>query len=184
MGFSQESSILAAPVVRRSPVPVPPSELEDDPPSVKTPEQLAAERADVENLLRAHFGALLLKARRGDDLPGTLKALQDIAEVEEGIVPEHKYMFAEFGINLRKGQLPEIALAHAKRALSLAPGDSHAHFNIARIYHMLGKLSAAEQHLLVALEFSPDMEYARDFLAYMGRQRRQVQSDSRSSQRR
>jgi tetratricopeptide (TPR) repeat protein len=181
--FSLESSILAAPDLRRSPVPGVSFQPQDGIPPVETPEQHTA-RAEVENRLRAHFGALLLKIRRGDDVPDTLKALQDIAEVEEGIVPEHKYMFAEFGINLRKGKLPEIALAHAKRAVSLSPGDSHAHFNIARIYHMLDKLGEAEQHLLTALEFAPDLEHARDFLAYIGKERHQKQLAARRGQRR
>jgi tetratricopeptide (TPR) repeat protein len=176
--FTPEPSILAAPM-RRSPFPVPPSRPQDDALSAKTHEQHAAERAEVENHMRAHFGALLLKIRRGDDVQAALKGLQDIAEVEEGIVPEHKYMFAEFGVNLRKGQLPEIALVHAKRVLSLAPGDSHAHFNVARIYHMLGKLGEAEQHLLAALEFSPDLECARDMLAYIGKERHQKQLTAR-----
>jgi len=169
--FSPEPAILAAPVRQgRGSASAFPSQ--DGVSSEKTPEQLTAERTEVEKHLRDHFGVLLLKIRLGDGLPGVLKAMQDIAEVEEGIVPEHKHMFAEFGINLRKGKLPELALAHAKRVLSLAPDDSHAHFNIARIYHILGKLVEAEQHLLTALEFSPDLEYARDFLAYIGKERR------------
>ena len=168
--FSREPTIFAVPA-RRSPVPA----LSLQP----QPEQQAANRAEVENFLRSHFGALLLKIRRGDDLPDSLKALQDLAEVEEGIVPEHKYMFAEFGINLRKGSMPEIALSHAKRVLTLAPGDSNAHFNIARIYHTLGRLDEAEQHLLAALEFAPDLEYARDFLAYIGKERRHTERAGR-----
>ncbi|MDR2696058.1 MAG: tetratricopeptide repeat protein [Deltaproteobacteria bacterium] len=178
--FTPEPSILAAPL-RRSPFPAPPPRPQDDAPPSKTPEQHAAERAEVESHLRAHFGALLLKIRRGDDVPAALKGLQDIAEVEEGIVPEHKYMFAEFGINLRKGKLPEIALAHAKRVLSLAPADSHAHFNAARIYHTLGRLGEAERHLLTALEFSPDLEYAKDMLAYIGKERHQKQWTTRKA---
>jgi tetratricopeptide (TPR) repeat protein len=172
--FTPEPSILAAPV-RRGQAPAAPE---------KTATQIAAERADVENLLRAHFGSLLMKIRRGDDLAATIKALQDVAEVEEGIVPEHKHMFAEFGINLRKGKLPEIALAHAKRALALAPGDSHAHFNIARIYHTLGKLGEAEQHLLAALEFSPELEYARMYLSYIGKERNLQKFDAQRERRR
>ena len=169
--FSPEPSIFAAPL-RQGPFPASPSRQQEEVSPAKTSEQSAAEQAAVEKHLRGHFGVLLSKIQIGDDLPGALKALQDIAEVEEGIVPEHKHMFAEFGINLRKGKLPEIALAHAKRVLSLAPGDSHAHFNIARIYHALGKLGEAEQHLLTALEFSPEMEYAKDFLAHIAKERR------------
>ena len=75
--------------------------------------------------------------------------------------------------------MPEIALAHAKRVLALAPGDGNAHFNIARIYYTLGRLGEAEQHLLAALEFSPDLEYARDFLAYIGRERHRTERAAR-----
>jgi tetratricopeptide (TPR) repeat protein len=181
--FAQEPSILATPILK-GPVAAAQRQAQAGVPLAKTPEQLAAERTEVENHLRAHFGALLLKTRRGGDSQSALKALLDIADVEEGIVPEHKYMFAEFGINLRKGKLPEAALAHAKRVLSLAPDDSHAHFNIARIYYTLGKLDEAEQHLLTALEFAPDLECARDFLAYIGRERRQKELDSPRMQRR
>ena len=167
--FAPEPSILAMPI-RRPPPAAPRSQ---------QAAQQGTERELVENHLRAHFGALLLKVRRGDDLSNTLQALQDLAELEEGIVPEHKYMFAEFGVNLRKGRLPEIALAHAKRVLALSPGDSHAHFNIARIYHSLGQLSEAEQHLRAALEFSPDLGFARDFLAFIGKERRRKDVDTR-----
>jgi tetratricopeptide (TPR) repeat protein len=172
--FSLEPTILAAPE-RRSPAPAAP---------FPQPEQQAADQAEVENFLRSHFGALLLKIKRGDDLSASLKALQELAEVEEGIVPEHKYMFADFGINLRKGEMPEIALVHAKRVLSLAPGDGNAHFNIARIYYVLGKLGEAEQHLLAALEFAPDLECAKDFLAYIGTERHKTERAVSREQRR
>ena len=172
--FSPEPTILAAPA-RRNPVPLPPLQLQ--------PEQQTADRAEVESFLRSHFGSLLSKIRSGDDLPASLKALQALAEVEEGIVPEHKYMFADFGINLRKGKMPEIALEHAKRVLSLAPGDGNAHFNIARIYHTLGRLGEAEQHLLAALEFAPDLEYARDFLVYIGKERHRTERTARGRKR-
>jgi len=176
VSFSAEPSILAVPVFAASACRAPAAAV--------TPEQSAAARTEMEVLLRARFGTLLLKVRRGDDVPGTLKALRDIAEVEEGIVPEHKFMFAEFGIILRKRKLPEIALAHARRVLALSPGDSHAHFNIARIYHILGKLGDAEQHLLTALEFSPDLEDARKFLAYIGKERRKTEFDARRTRHR
>jgi len=177
--FSPEPSILAAPIRRPAPAGPLPQKTEQS-----APEHGAEEQAAVENHLRAHFGALLLKLRRGDDLPGTLQALRDIAELEEGIVPAHKYMFTDFGINLRKGKLPEIALEHAKRVLALASGDSHAHFNIARIYHALGKLDEAEQHLQAALEFAPDLGCARDFLAYISKERHQKEFDARRGQQR
>jgi hypothetical protein len=68
--------------------------------------------------------------------------------------------------------------------LALAPGDSHAHFNIARIYHALGKTGEAEQHLLTALEFSPDLEYAKALLAYISKERHQKKVTARKEWRR
>ena len=185
VSFVQEPSVFAAPIKLAS-FPASPVQPQSPQPSggAAKPEQRAAEWEEVESHVRAHFAALLLKIRRGDGLPDALQALRDIAEMEEGIVPEHKHMFAEFGINLRKGKLPEIALAHAKRVLSLAPGDSHGHFNIARIYHVLGELGEAEQHLQAALEFSPDLGYARDFLAYIGKERRLKGLDDRKGRQR
>ncbi len=170
-GFTPEPTILAAP-----------PEARDDGTAADLPADTRG--AEVESALRADFAMLLMKVRRGEDVGATLKALEDIARVEKGIVPEHKYMFAEFGINLRKGKLPQTALEHAKRALILAPDDSHAHFNIARIYHALDRPAEAEQHLLTALKFAPDLEYAREFLAFIGRERRQKSAMARRERRR
>ena len=80
--------------------------------------------------------------------------------------------------------MPEIALVHAKRVLSLAPGDGNAHFNIARIYYVLGKLGEAEQHLLAALEFAPELECAKEFLAYIDKERHRTERAVSREQRR
>lgn len=162
--FSSEPTILSMPPDHRSGG--------GDTRSPGTAEQRSRAISELESSLRADFAALLLKARRGEDIPGTLHALREIACREEGIEPEHKFMFAEFGINLRKGKFPEAALEHAKRVLILAPDDGNAHFNIARVYHALGKLQEAEQHLGTALELTPQLEYARDFLLYINKERR------------
>ena len=76
-------------------------------------------------------------------------------------------MFADFGIRLRKGDLPEIGLMHAMRALSLAPDDAHACFNVAYICWILGRTSEAKRHLALALHHEPDFGPARRFLTWL-----------------
>ena len=121
---------------------------------------------EIEAGLREHFNLLI--AKTGKHMPETiLESLRDIARVNKGIVAEHKYMFADFGIRLRKGDLPEIGLMHAMRALSLAPDDAHACFNVAYICWILGRVGEARRHLALALQHEPDFEPAKRFSAWL-----------------
>ena len=177
VSFFAENTILARP--ERCPVF---SEDADAPAEPDEADQAGAVAA-IERELRARFAALLLRLRRDEDRPDVLRELEELAQSEEGIVPEHKYMFTDFGIDLRKGKLPESALAHARRVLVLAPDDVHAHFNIARVYYSLDRLAEAEQHLLTALAFLPSFEYARAFLEFIVKERRQKSVNTRAERR-
>jgi tetratricopeptide (TPR) repeat protein len=167
--FSLEPTILAAPLSRAGPASSGSGEGRS---GEGERERAEAENAEAEKNLRAHFAAQLVKALHGEKKRSTMNALKAIAEIEEGIAPEHKHMFVDFCISLRRSNLPEIALEHAKRVLSMAPDDGNAHFNIARVYHALGKLDEAEQHLLTSLDLDPQLEYSKEFLAYIGKERR------------
>ncbi|MCL2123382.1 MAG: hypothetical protein FWH34_04755 [Desulfovibrionaceae bacterium] len=121
---------------------------------------------EIEAGLREHFN--LLMAKTGKHVPETiLESLRDIARVNKGIVTKHKYMFTDFGIRLRKEDLPEIGLMHAMRALSLAPDDAHACFNVAYICWILGRIGEARRHLALALQHDPNLEPAKHFLAWL-----------------
>jgi hypothetical protein len=120
----------------------------------------------IEAGLREHFNLLI--AKTGKHVPETiLDSLRDIARVNKGIVTEHKYMFADFGVRLRKEDLPEIGLMHAMRALSLAPDDAHACFNVAYICWILGRIGETKRHLVLALQYDPDFEPAKHFLTWL-----------------
>ncbi len=115
----------------------------------------ALENATVEATLRDHFRVTMLRLRRRDTRDAALTSLKTLAEVEEGIVPAHKHMFSDFGIELRKGNYLEQALAFCQRTLQLSPTDDHAHFNTARVLIEMGKYDEAEQHLLTAQVMDP-----------------------------
>lgn len=58
-------------------------------------------------------------------------------------VPAHKHMFTDFAIKLRKINLHELALQYATKSTTLSPDDSHAFFNVARLYYELGRYEEA-----------------------------------------
>lgn len=116
--------------------------------------------------LRSDFSVALAKYRRGDR-KNSLKVFEDLCTQKEGILPEHKHTFTDFAIDLRKSRLTDLARRHCQRAIELAPDDSNAHFNMARIYFEMGNLQDAEKQLNIALKLNPDFEYASQFLQYL-----------------
>ena len=142
------------------------------PTGAQTPPLSAAE--EVESTLRAHFRKAMLRCKRPGDRDAAIRALQTLAEVEEGIEPRHKYMFADFGISLRKERRHALALAFCRRVLDLAPHDDHAHFNAARVLLEMGDVDGAEQHLLTALDMDGKNRIYQRMLSYMKTQRRKM----------
>lgn len=136
------------------------------------PDSKEPEAKQTENYLRDVFGKTLKRARFARERNAALNSLKTLVEVEEGIVPEHKFMFTDFGIALRKNALLELALACSKRVLDLSPGDDHAHFNIARILFEMNQLDDAEQHLLTAQSINGNETTYQKMLDYIQQERR------------
>lgn len=122
--------------------------------------------AELDRQLRSEFAIALARWRRGDKIT-PLKVFETMCAREEGIIPAHKHMFTDFAIDLRKSSLPALAVRHYQKAVDLAPEDSNAHFNLARICYETGNLDKAEEHLRTALELSPDFEFASRFLRFV-----------------
>ena len=105
-----------------------------------------------EKLLRNSFEEAFEKLHMPEERTRALKAIKKIADQKKGIVPEHKHMFRDFSVTMRKEHLPEIALQFASRSVDLAPNDDHAHFNLARIFMILARYDDAIKELNKALE--------------------------------
>lgn len=163
--YVHEPSILAAPVSGGG---VAAAERKPEPARTVGPE--------VEKTLRAHFRKAMQRLRRQEEKFAALEALQTLADVEEGIGPQHKYMFADFGIDLRKNKEYPLALAFCRRVLQLAPEDDHAHFNAARVLLEMGNVEAAEEHLLTALNLEPDTPVYKLMMDYLMQERRKRQA--------
>jgi tetratricopeptide (TPR) repeat protein len=85
---------------------------------------------DEENV-RANFGLGLTYLDRGE-----ANKAQDIFErlvnLDAAFDQEHKHLFNEFGINLRKNKMLDQALDYYRRAENLSEADENLHYNIAR----------------------------------------------------
>ncbi|HDQ40871.1 MAG TPA: tetratricopeptide repeat protein [Desulfonatronum sp.] len=124
-----------------------------------------AVRVDVENV-RANFGLGLTYLERG-----AKDKAQDIFErlikIEAAYEQEHKHLFNEFGINLRKNKMSDQALEYYSKALNLSKNDEHLYYNIARVQFDCKNIPGTVDYLKKALELNPEFEEAAKFLAFL-----------------
>lgn len=114
---------------------------------------------ELDKSIRAEFALSLMRFKRGNK-EGALQDFERLLTVENGIVPAHKHMFTDFGIDLRKSKLYTLASRCFQRAALLSPDDGHALFNLARIYFEMGNFGKASQYIDAALGREPDLKYA------------------------
>lgn len=132
----------------------------------------ARKARQVENDLRQSFDRAMRALGRPRDRKGAIAAIGQLAETTRGIVPEHKHMFRDFGVSLRKKSLPELAARCAARVVQLSPNDDHAHFNLARLLGMLGRYTEAEKHISKAMKLNSHEDVYAKLLAWLNRERK------------
>ena len=124
---------------------------------------------DEENV-RANFGLGLTYMERGD----TAKAadiFERVVGLDAAFTPEHKHLFNEFGINLRKSKLLDQAVDYYARALEITQNDENLYYNIARAYFERGDVAESIKNLRKALDIYPDFGEAKQFLEYIDKRK-------------
>jgi tetratricopeptide (TPR) repeat protein len=119
--------------------------------------------------IRANFGIGTLYMEMGD----TQKAkdvFRKLSEVEAIFEEDNKHIFNEFGIELRKANMLEEALANYQKAITISPKDEHLFFNIARIYYDIKEWNNALAWLKKALEINPHFRDAMNFQTLIGKE--------------
>jgi tetratricopeptide (TPR) repeat protein len=119
-----------------------------------------------EDNARATFG-LGLNYLDMDEPEKAAEVFEKLVTLEAAFKPEHKHLFNEFGIGLRKSGLHDEALQYYLRAGELSSQDEHLLLNVARVHHEQGNDPAARKHLERALEMNPEFEEARKFVEYL-----------------
>lgn len=119
-----------------------------------------------EDHARATFGLGLTYLKRGDLAEAEL-VFRRLAAMDATLEPEHKHLFNEFGIALRKNRMHRIALKYYARAFKVSKNDEHLFYNMARAWFGMGKVKQTARFLEKALAIKPDFPEARKFLDYV-----------------
>lgn len=123
---------------------------------------------DIDNI-RANFGAALIYLAQGE-LEKAENVFTRLVRLDGTFETEHKHLFNEFGISLRKSKMYKQAIAYYQRALTLTEEDENLHINIARSLFEEGFFTTCTEHLLKALHLCPGNPLALRFLFWMDTQ--------------
>jgi tetratricopeptide (TPR) repeat protein len=125
----------------------------------------AEHAAKIEEKFRTDFSMALirLKNKRSE----AMQTLEAMIKNSGPFNEEHKFMFTDCGLALRKRNLFALASQFHQKARELSPDDEHVLFNMARVMYESGKIDKAREYLRLSLEMSPDFEEGKDFLAFI-----------------
>lgn len=120
---------------------------------------------DEENI-RANFGLGLTYLERGDKDKAN-NIFERLVKLDAAFEKEHKHLFNDFGINLRKQEMYAQALEYYSKALDLVENDENLHYNVARAYFAFKKYNKTFEHLIKALKINPEFTEAKKFAYYL-----------------
>jgi len=120
---------------------------------------------DEENI-RANFGLGLTyldrgEANKADDI------FQRLVHLDATFEKEHKHLFNEFGMSLRRNKMLDQALDYYQRAEQLAESDDNLMFNIARAFFDKRQYDKAMEYLQKAIALNPQHEQSLRFIAFL-----------------
>ena len=121
-----------------------------------------------EDNVRATFGLGLAYLDRNEIDKGQ-EVFTKLVNIEAAFAEEHKHMFNEFGIQLRKNQMYEQALQYYSRAQKLTALDEHLLYNIGRVLVETKQFEKARVMLAKAKEVNPEFEEAQKVLDFLDR---------------
>ncbi|OEU71425.1 MAG: hypothetical protein BA863_15935 [Desulfovibrio sp. S3730MH75] len=112
-----------------------------------------------ENNIRAIFGMGLCYLERQDDAKSK-DLFSRLIELDAAFSTEHKHIFNDFGISLRKNKKHTEAIEFYTKALNFCSDDENLLFNIARCLYEIKKKKEACDYLDQCLEINPDFKEA------------------------
>lgn len=119
-----------------------------------------------EEHVRATFGLGLTYLERHEAESAEL-VFRKLVRLEAAFGVEHKHLFNEFGIQMRKLGMYSQAMKYYARAYHLSKDDEHLIYNMARTLYEKGRPSISRRFLIKALRMKPDFEECRQFLNYL-----------------
>ena len=124
-----------------------------------------ATMVDEENV-RANFGLGLTYLDRGEQVKAN-DIFERLVKLDATFLPDHKHLFNDFGINLRKNRMLDQALEYYLKAEALVQNDENLFHNVARVYYEKGDLDKCLEYLDKSLAVNPNMEESRLFYEFL-----------------
>lgn len=113
-----------------------------------------------EDNVRAIFGLGLVYAERKDTKSAKF-VFKQLVEMEAAFEEQHKHLFNEFGISLRKADMHDEAVEYYTRALGFSEeNDDHLYYNVARAHYERGDWNGCFMNLSKALKVNGDLKEA------------------------
>jgi len=125
----------------------------------------SALKVDEENV-RANFGLGITYLERGESSKAE-NIFERLVKLDAAFEAEHKHLFNEFGIKLRKNKMLDQSITYYERAMELSPHDEHLFYNLARAYLEDKKIEKSLEFLLKSLDMNPTLEPAVKFLQWL-----------------
>ncbi len=122
-------------------------------------------RLDEEHV-KAIFGLGLTYLERQESRSANI-VFRKIMMLDAAFLPEHKHLFNEFGMKMRKLGMYDEAIRYYIRAFRLCRTDEHLLYNIARTLFEKGRLKSARMMLARSLRLNPQFREALAFMAYL-----------------
>lgn len=122
-------------------------------------------KLDEENV-RANFGIGLTYLARGE-VDKADNIFERLVHLDAAFEEEHKHLFNDFGMNLRKNKMYKQAEEYYARALELSKADENLHINLARTLLEGKDIEGCVTHLTEALRLAPGNEMALKFLDWL-----------------
>jgi len=119
-----------------------------------------------EQNVRANFGiGLCLLAR--DETDKAKEVFDRIVKIDSAFEDEHKHLFNEYGIQLRKKKLYDQSVDYYERALELTQNDENLWYNLARALFDQEEFSKAAEAATKCLEIAPAHPEGKKLLNYL-----------------
>ena len=128
-------------------------------------EYQAALELDEDNV-RATFGLGLTHLERSD-VQKAESVFRQLLRLEAAFHPEHKHLFNEFGIALRKNRMFGHAVEYFSRALEICDDDENLYFNLARSHYEQGDWNGCARNLTASLRLNDDSNEALEFARHV-----------------
>lgn len=119
-----------------------------------------------EQNVRANFGiGLCLLARDEEDK--AKRVFDRIIKIDSAFEDEHKHLFNEYGIALRKKKLTGQAVDYYKRAIELAEDDENLWYNLARAHFERQDWPKCAEALTRCLSLAPGHSEGKKMMDYL-----------------